>query len=154
MSCICVLTPVVVGSWPAIATAALGAAASLGFTVAGVRPRETGRVREPLRTVTSELPGSEVLAEGLAESPGDGLEVEKDGVRVRFGRDAQGRCSVCVEGRLPEEALRRLGEEVAGRVVQQFVYHKLLTELENRSLLVVEEQVLADRTVQLRVRVP
>jgi len=37
-------------------------------------------------------------------------------------------------------------------VVQQFAYNKLLTELKRRNYSVVDEQVLSDESVRLRVR--
>ena len=50
-------------------------------------------------------------------------------------------------------ALRGRGrKEVAGRVVQQFAYHKLMTELKARQYNVVDESVDQDDSIQVRVR--
>jgi hypothetical protein len=35
MSTVCILTPIVIGSWPMIATAVAGAASAMGYAVAG-----------------------------------------------------------------------------------------------------------------------
>src|SRR5262245_32086880 len=117
MSTVCVLTPIVIGSWPAISAAVLGAAGAMGFTLAGVEI-------EPLRardesTVETEIPNSEVVAESLAR--GEKIQIERDGVQIQLGVDDRGKCSVCVHGKGRNKGeLRRIGEEVAGRIVQQF----------------------------------
>lgn len=149
MSTVCVLTPIVVGSWPSIASAVLGAAAAMGFTVAsaeGEVARAPGR-----RSVEMEVPNSEVVAESLAR--GEKVRIERNGVSVEVGVDERGKCTVCASGEgLSTVELRRIGEEVAGRVVQQFAYHKLVTELKSRGYQVAEERLQQDQSIQLRVR--
>lgn len=149
MSSVCVLTPIVVGSWPAIATAVLGAAGAMGFTVISGESEieaEAGR-----RSVETEVPNSEVVAETLAR--GERLRIEKDGVLIEFGVDDRGKCAVCASGEgVSKNELRRIGEEVAGRVVQQFAYHKLVNELKNRGYRIAQESVQQDQSIQLRVR--
>jgi hypothetical protein len=143
MSAVCVLTPVVEGSWALIGEAIRGAAAALGF-----REAEAGRARGGIEI---EIPNSRAVAEGLGS--GEAIVLERDGISLRFERDERGRCSVCASGEgFPDRDLRRAAEEMAGRMVQQFVYHKLLTELKGRGFSVVEEEVLADRSVHVRVR--
>ena len=149
MSTVCVLTPIVVGSWPAISAAVLGAAGTMGFTIAGI---ETDLGQSTRRaTVETEVPNSEVVAETLAR--GEKIGIERDGVRIEFGVDERGKCTVCVsgEGRSKSE-LRRIGDEVAGRIVQQFAYHKLVSELKNRGYRIDQESVQRDQSIQLRVR--
>jgi queuine/archaeosine tRNA-ribosyltransferase len=81
------------------------------------------------------------------------IAMEKDGVHIEFGQDERGACTVCVTGaKKSERELRQIGEEVAGRVVQQFAYHKLMTELKRRNYSIVEEQVMQDQSIQVRVR--
>lgn len=149
MSSVCVLTPIVIGSWPAISAAVLGAAGAMGFTVASGEHKL--RADERRRSVETQVPNSEVVAEEL--SRGQRLVIEKDGITIEFGVDERGRCTVCAsgEGRSTAE-LRRIGEEVAGRVVQQFAYHKLVTELKTRGYRIDQESVTADQSIQLRVR--
>ena len=48
--------------------------------------------------------------------------------------------------------LKRIGDEVAGRVVQQFAYHKLMTELKKRNYSILEETVQEDDSIQVRVK--
>jgi hypothetical protein len=149
MSSVCVLTPIVVGSWPAITSAALGAAAAMGFTVSSAE--RAAKRAEGSRAVEMEVPNSEVVAEGLAR--GQKLRIEREGVTLEIGVDDRGKCTVCASGDgLSKAELKRIGEEVAGRIVQQFAYHKLVTELKGRGYQIAEESVQQDQSIQLRVR--
>jgi hypothetical protein len=58
---------------------------------------------------------------------------------------------VCVEGGL-SGGTRQLGQDLIGRVTQQYVYHRLVTEMKERNMAVVHEEVDEDRTVRIRVR--
>jgi Protein of unknown function (DUF1257) len=60
---------------------------------------------------------------------------------------------VCMEGKGKSKAeLRKLGQELVGRVTQQYAYHRIVTELKQRNMAIVDEQVTADQTVKIRVR--
>jgi hypothetical protein len=149
MSTVCILTPIVIGSWPMITSAIAGAAAATGFAVAGAEKApiaQTGR-----KKVEVEVPGSEVIAESLRR--GEKVCIEREGVVIEFGVDERGALSMCVsgEGRSKQE-LESIGDEVVGRVVQQFAYHKLVTELKKRNYGVLEEHVEQDQSIQIRVR--
>ncbi|HRX85987.1 MAG TPA: DUF1257 domain-containing protein [Phycisphaerae bacterium] len=149
MGAVLVLTPLVVASWPAISAAVFGAAAAMGFSVAG--PLESSQ-NQPRRTnsVETEIEDSSVVAEELQR--GTQIALEKDGVHIAFGQDDRGACTVCVTGDRPQRELRAIGEDVAGRVVQQFAYHRLMTELKQRNYSIVDEQVMQDDSIQVRVR--
>jgi len=149
MSAVVILTPLVISSWPVIASAIMGAAASMGFSVG------SGALQEPCKPrrkrVESEIENSEVVADEMA--PGQTIVIERDGVRLEFSLDERGRCTVCASGENhSDRQLKKIADEVAGRVVQQFVYHKLVTELKSRSYEVTGEEVLKDQSVRLRVR--
>ncbi len=149
MSAVCVLTPIVIGSWPMIATAVGGVAASLGFSVATggheVEQKKTGN------TVETELADSEVITEGV--SHGQSITIQRDDATVRIGRDERGRCTVCVTSdNLSKAEMKALGDEVSGRLIQQFTYHKLVTELKQRRFEVVEEHMTEDASIQMRIR--
>jgi hypothetical protein len=148
MSAVCILTPIVVASWPVLASAIVGAATAMGFTI---RAEALHQERPHRRKVETDIPNSEVVADELAR--GEKIVVQRGEVTVEFGRDERGACTVCVTGdKLSDRELRKIGEEVAGRVVQQFAYHKLMTELKKRNYTVVGEQVLEDQSVHMRVR--
>jgi hypothetical protein len=150
MSAVCVLTPIVIGSWPMIATAVGGVAASLGFSIASGVGNESGT--QAHNKVESALPNSEVIEESM--SRGQSVIIEKDGVTVRIGQDERGRCTVCVSSdNLSKAEMKAVGDEVSGRLIQQFTYHKLVTELKQRRFEIVDEQMTADESIKLRVRV-
>lgn len=150
MSTVMVITPLVIASWPAITAAVAAAVGTIGFAAM----RELDRDTEPTSAANRaeiEVEDSEVLADagGTAEE----IVVERDGVVARFSRDARGALRVCVEGRGHSKSeLKRIGEELIGRVTQQYVYHRVVTELKQRNMAIVDEQVDEDRTVRIRVR--
>jgi hypothetical protein len=74
-------------------------------------------------------------------------------VRAIFTRDARGALRVCMEGTGQSKSeLRRLGQELIDRVTQQYVYHRVVTELKARNMTIVDEELSEDRTVKIRVR--
>lgn len=149
MSSVCVLTPMVVGSWPAISAAVFGAAGALGFSTIGAEER--AKAPGERRRVETEVPNSDVVSETLAR--GEKIRFERDGVQIEFGVDDRGRCTVCATGKGYTDAqLKKIGREVAGRVVQQFTYHKLVAELKDRGYSIDQESVEGDQSIQLRVR--
>jgi len=150
MSTVIVVAPVVVAAWPAIAAAVTGAIGALGFAIVQGETGVAQRVQTKNKAEIT-VDDAEILAgsEGLDER----LVVEKEGIRAVFTRDARGALKVCVEGEgLSKTQLKKIGEDLIGRVTQQFVYHRLVTELKDRHMPIVEEQVEQDRTIKIRVR--
>lgn len=154
MSCVCILTPVVIAAWPAFSAAVTAAAASLGYTIVeeGIQEHQMGRVAETgERKVTLEIEQSEIVTNELGRD--QCIKAARGGVTVTFSRDARGRASVCVTG--PghmDEELRALGEELSQRVVQKYVHRRLLDEIQARQFLVVEEEVDENNAIRLKVR--
>jgi hypothetical protein len=149
MSTVLVITPIVISSWPVITAAVSAAIGSLGF--AAVEEVRTQSDVGELTREEIELEESEILEEGAGT--GDQIVVERDGIRATFSRDARGALRVCMEGRGQSKAeLRRIGEELIGGVTQQYAYHKLVTELKQRKMTIVDEQMTEDRSVKIRVR--
>jgi hypothetical protein len=148
MSAVCVLTPILIGSWPVIAAAINSAAAALGFAIALSKRQETAD--EGVNSVETELPKSQIMDDALGRE--ETIRIEKEGVSILFRRDERGACSLCVSGPLSKSRLKNIGREVAGRVTQQFAYHRLMTELKRRNYAVVEEQVQQDDSIRVRVR--
>jgi hypothetical protein len=154
MSCVCILTPVVIAAWPAFSAAVVAAAASLGYQVAsevaGDMNRSTAAPKNSDK-VELEIENSEVVTNQLGRE--QRIAVTRDGVTITFSRDARGKASLCVngEGRSKEE-LRALGEELSQSVVQHYVYQKLMDEMRARGFNVVEEETNADRSIRLKVR--
>jgi hypothetical protein len=150
MSAVAVVTPIVIANWPLITAAVTAAIGSMGFTALEAAGSVRGRPRSANRAEV-ELEDSAVL-EGAPQ--GEQMVVQRpDGVRATISRDARGGLKVCVEGdHLSKSELRQIGEEMAGRITQQYVYNKLMTELQERNVAVVDQEVAADQTIRIRVR--
>jgi len=148
MSAVVVLAPIVVASWPILASAVLAAAASSGFRV--VR-REEPKVRKAAKnSVDLAMENAEVVADAL--SPDQKVVVERSGVVVTFSRDARGGFRTCVEGDLAKDELKKIGEELSGRVIQQYVYRRLGQELGRNGFSTVAEEKAPDGAIRLHVR--
>ena len=150
MSTVVVLAPIIIANWPVI-TAAVGAAVgTMGFAM--VRKEEAATSRAATKTREEiEVDNSEILASGTGAE--EEIVVQREGVRAIFTRDARGALRVCMEGTDQSKAeLRRLGQELIDRVTQQYVYHRVVTELKARNMTIVDEELTEDRTVKIRVR--
>ena len=72
---------------------------------------------------------------------------------VTFSRDFSGKISIRVHGTGKSKAeLKGIGEQLSQALTQQYVYHRLRTEMQNRGLNLVDEQVEEDGTVRMQVR--
>src|SRR5438874_583115 len=99
MSCVCILTPVVIAAWPAFSAAVVAAATSLGYTIVneGVRQMQTNDVSETgSRSINLEIGQSEIVTGQLGRD--QRIHVTRGGVTVTFSRDARGRAAICVSG--------------------------------------------------------
>lgn len=153
MSCVCILTPVVIAAWPAFSAAVVAAATSLGYQIVSEASKTSHATSalEPSGKISLEIPQSELVTGQLARD--QRLAVTRDGVTVTFSRDARGKAALCVTGNgQSDEELRALGEELSGAVVQQYVYQKLMAEMRTRGFVVVEEETDENRAIRLKVR--
>jgi hypothetical protein len=153
MSCVCILTPVVIAAWPAFSAAVVAASSSLGFRVVSDLHNEVfaNAPIESAASVQLELERSEVVTSQLARD--QRICVTRDGVTITFSRDVRGKASLCVTGAgMSKKELRALGEELSQSVVQQYVYQKLMDEMRTRGFNIVEEEVNDDRSIRLKVR--
>ena len=154
MSCVCILTPMVIAAWPALTATVVAAATSMGYAVVqGARDfaqEAESKTAARSRTVELEIPHSRVVSERLGR---DQKIVEaRDGVIITFARDARGRASLCVAGEGTKAELRAQGEALSQRIIQQYVYDKLKQELQASQYLVVEEEIDEHRAIRLKVR--
>jgi hypothetical protein len=154
MSCVCILTPVVIAAWPAFSAAVAAAATSLGYTIVkeGVdqmQTSEAGVAGE--RKVSLEIEQSELVTNQLGRD--QCIKVTRGNVTVIFSRDARGKASICVTGPgHSDEELRAIGEELSRRVVQKYVHQRLLDEIRTRQFVIVEEEVDENQAIRLKVR--
>jgi hypothetical protein len=151
MSAVSILTPVVVAAWPMFSAVVAAAATSMGYTVVADVLEKVGPTTKTIQRVELQIANTELVTDQLGRD--QHIAVARDGVTVTFSRDARGQAKVCVNGTgQTEEALRALGEELSQRVVQQYVYQRLIDECRARQYLVVEEEVEADKSIRLKVR--
>lgn len=155
MSSVVVVTPLIIANWSVISAAVMGAAGTLGFSLASAAASGIGhgssRSSSTVNRAEIEVENSEVLADaaGTAET----MVIKKDGVKATFSRDHRGALKVCMEGTGYSKAqLREYGETLTGVVTQQYVYHRVVTELKQRHMPIVHEEVTEDHSVKIRVR--
>ncbi|MCO5050998.1 MAG: DUF1257 domain-containing protein [Verrucomicrobiae bacterium] len=153
MSCVCILTPVVIAGWPAFSAAVVAAATSLGYQVVAETAKDGHTTVASLEAgaINLEIEQSELVTNQLGRD--QRLTVMREGVTVTFSRDARGKASLCVTGTgQGADELRALGQELSQRVVQQYVYQKLMDEVRARGFVVVEEETEANQAIRLKVR--
>jgi hypothetical protein len=150
VSTVLVITPLIIANWSVISAAVMGAVGTLGYTaVTEIAQQALNENR--ITRAEIDIEESEILE--AAAGTDETIVVERDGVRAVFSRDARGALRLCMEGqRYSKSQLKQLGEELIGRVTQQYVYHRVVTELQERNMAIVSEEVSEDRTVKIRVR--
>jgi hypothetical protein len=150
MSCVCVLTPLVVATWPAFSAAVVAAATSLGYTLVS-GSAQTQVEEDQTRKLNLEIAQSEIVTDALGRD--QRIVASRGGVTVIFSRDARGKASICVSGTgHTDEVLRAVGEELSQRVVQKYVYQRLMEEMKARQFVVVEEETDENDAIRLKVR--
>lgn len=151
MSGVVVILPVVAtAAWPVLVTAASCVMTAMGYSIANTAAEAAAEAAvETRNTVTLDVSNTEEVSLGREES----LTFVKDGITVVFRRDARGRLTVCVEGDLAKAELRELGEELAGKVLQQFAYNRIVESMSARTgMSLVEQSVDEDETIRIKLR--
>ncbi len=133
-------------------SAAISAAiGTMGFAAVQDKGPRARQIAGSKTRTEIELEDSEILA-GSGATGGE-MVVERDGIRAVFSRDARGALKLCVEGSGQSKAeLKRIGESLVGRVTQQYAYHRLMSELQDRRMTIIEERVGNDQAIHIRVR--
>ena len=150
MSTVIVLTPIIIANWAAITAIVSAAVGTMGFCAVQAIEAQQSQVAGTTRAEI-EVDNSEILEN--AGGRGEQIVVEREGLRAVFTRDGRGALRVCMEGHGYSKAdLRKIGQELVDRVTQQYVYHRVITEMKQRNMHVVSEEVAEDRTVKIRVR--
>lgn len=150
MSAVCVLTPIIIGNWPVITAAVAGAVTAMGFTSVKDVTKTLQEVKKKCKEVTLQVENSEAVTDAL--SLDQSLVFTRNNVTLHFSRDARGRCAVKVYGNQSDGELKKIGQEVSQRIVQQYVYNRLMTELQGKNYHIVEESVDDKQTIQIKVR--
>lgn len=153
MSTVLIIAPVVIGSWPAISGAAVGAAAALGFILKeqAAELMQEGKVTETHEEAEIHLEDSEIVAQDLRA--GQEMVFTKDRVKLSVRRDERGRCVVCASGLgYTKSELTQMAEAFSQKLTQCFVYNKVMTELKHKNFNVVNEETMEDESVRIHVR--
>lgn len=151
MSTVVIVAPILIGSWPMISAAITAAIVSMGYSICRDAELQAKTETNTKNRAEIDLEDSEILAESTGAE--QEIVVEKDRITARFTRDERGSLKVCVEGEgYTKGQLKQIGEELIGSVTQQYVYHRVMTEMEDRNMTVVNEEVDEDRTVRIRVK--
>jgi hypothetical protein len=141
---------VVIAAWPAFSAAVVAAATSLGYQVVAEGTQEKVKQQQK-REIQLDIANSELVMNQLTRD--QRISVSREGVTVTFARDERGRASLCVIGAgHADAALRAMGEELSQRVVQKYVYQRLMDEMRARQFVVVEEEVDESQAIRLKVR--
>ncbi|QDT97147.1 DUF1257 domain-containing protein [Gimesia aquarii] len=150
MSSVIVVAPIIIANWPVITAAVAAGVGSLGFSVVNTAELQSA-LSENMTREEIEVENSEVL-DGSAGT-GEQMVVVKDGIKATFTRDARGALKLCMEGKGKSKSeLRQIGEELMGRVTQQYAYHRVVTELKERNMTIVEEGMTETESVKIRIR--
>lgn len=152
MSTIIILTPVIIGSWPAISAAIAAAAIGIGLSVKEEVQESCQEVEvDTNQVVEVELDNSEVLASQVAS--GKTMVLTKDGITLRITRDERGQCKICAEGKgYSKIELKQFAEEFGQKVTQCFIYNRTVSELKNKDFQMINEEVMDDGTIRVHVR--
>jgi hypothetical protein len=151
MSAVCILAPVVMASWPGFSAAVTAAAVSLGYTAAvEVQENRVSGTNATAR-VNLEMNNSEIVTSQLGRD--QRISVSRSGVTVTFSRDARGKAGLCVTGTgYTSETLEAIGQELSQRVVQKYVYQRLMDEMRERQYMVVSQEVDENQAIHMRIR--
>jgi len=147
-------------SWPALAPIVMATAGVMGFKVATreiLKERTKSAIERRMEkrrivTLPLDLQVSEPVSAEIERE--EQLAFEKDGIVLIFRKDVRGKFIVEVEGEREQTRmeLKFLGEEFARTIIQQFAHHRVAQELEQRGILVVEEQVNEEGDIVLKTR--
>jgi hypothetical protein len=156
MSAIIILTPLVIAAWPAISAAVVGAVGAMGYVAANTVANEMNKTKENLKTslknsVDIEVGNSEILKDNMARE--QELVFTKGDVTVIFKRDVRGKLNVCVKGENTSKAeLERIGKEIAGKVTQQYIYNRVVSEIQDSEFSIIDQEVDEKGAIKIHVR--
>jgi len=153
MSGCVVLVPIVAAAaWPVLSGAAAAVMASVGFTAVQQALEAADRIGEQAADrVELDLADSEEVASSLGRE--EEIVFAKDGLAVRFSRDVRGKLRICVEGSgYDKSELKHFGEELAGRVLQEYVRTRILNEMQSSGLSLVEQTVDEGNNIRIKLR--
>jgi hypothetical protein len=143
-----IITPTLGWTWPSLVPIAIAVASGYGYkklTDTGEHAWLRGRLTREMETLRRvSVPLDEVLADVVGEEVGrdDLLIFERGEIRLIFRRDPRGKFFVEVLGprQTPAAYLVEEGEKFARELAQEFVYSRVVHEMEARGINVVQER--------------
>lgn len=150
LSVVFIVAPMVVAGWPVMCGAIAAAAGALGYKALSREHDMLDSERDSERWVEVPIEESQIVAESMARD--SQFTIKNDDVTATFSRSADGRCTAHVSGDNKTDAqLRAIGQELVGRVTQQYAYNKVVTELKGQGFTVTSEEVTADQAIRIHV---
>lgn len=141
-----VMLPAAGAAWPILVGAAAAAASALGYSAVDGAGEVEGE-----EMVEIAVENAEAVSGSLAH--GETLTFVQGEVRLTFARGSDGTIAVQVHAAGKSKAeLKQIGETFAQRVTQQYVYNRLLEEMDKREFNLIDQEVEDDGTVRLHVR--
>ncbi len=154
MSAVCIIAPVVIGAaWPMISGAAVTVMVSLGYSLVST-------INEDIKTNANislknsvKLDISNAEEVGVAVGREEELKFIKDGITVIFKRDIRGTLQVCVDSDIHSKSeLEEIGQEFADKVIQKYVYNRVINQLDTTGMSIVDQEVDEDETIRIKLR--
>lgn len=150
MSVVFIVAPAVVAGWPILCGAVAAAAGTLGYTSLKCGQEIELDTEKIQNSVEIPLEDSQVIADTMARE--SQFTIQRDDVAATFYRAPDGRVSVHISGdNKTENELDAIGQELIGRVTQQYAYNKVVTELKQQGFSITDEKVENDQTIRIHV---
>lgn len=137
MSVVCVITPVVIASWPIITTIATAAGAKLGFVLLKDIERKKQKIHgDDIEIIEDD---SQILKETLKEEE---MVFVKGDLKITLSKDERDKIKICVNGKNKNrEELKKIGKEFSNKIKQQFAYFKVKEEMKKKGYSLVQEEM-------------
>jgi len=149
MSVIFVVTPIIVGGWPVITAAASAAAGTLGYKQ--LKQAEKTHQVKKTQPVTLDVDNVEGLAGGMRED--ESMTFGNEELRITVTKDARGKVQVHADGKGKSTAeLEELGSAFVSRMIRQYAYQKVASQLVDKGFSIVEEEAGENQSIRIRFR--
>lgn len=155
MSCVLILTPVIAAGWPILSQLVMSVLTNMGFSTIKegeeVKDKTGKGIEKTEEGIELEVKNTQTVTDTLKRE--GKLVLKKEDIVVTFVKDIRGKCKVTVRGKnRSQEELKKVGEEITQKIVQQYVYNNIKGELKKKNFTVVNEEVSSDKSIRITVR--
>lgn len=141
MSVVCVITPVIIASWPLFSSIAAAAGAKLGLKLIENDNIEKNKlIEKDLELVEEE---SQILKEMLKGE--EEMVLKKDDILITLKKDERDKIKICINGNRKKEELKKIAKEFSNKIKQQFAYFKVKEEMKKKGYSLVQEEFESGR---------